>query len=315
MAASAALRPEVATLLDHLRAQRFSGAEQLLEALATANARDDEGRNIFHQVTAEAREEMIKPEEEAVWLVRLNLWCDRSPESYAPFLMRGYFYVGYAWEARGTSWGANVPGAAWKLFEDRLAQAEADLRRAHTLAPKLAGALRELMVVARGRSEPEMLERWFTEGVAAQPDNMDLYFERLESLKAKWGGSHEAMFAFARRAVLEHPDDPMFGLLVVNSHLELANRTDSTHHKKYFVQPKVWQEVRELLERILAKYPRSFRNHNRMALYAFYGEDYARSRQEFEAVGDHWEPDVWVTQDYFKCIRDDVMKRTQHAVP
>jgi len=98
----------------------------------------------------------------------LDEWCSKQPESHIPWLLRGIFYIHYAWHIRGGGWAKDVSKGAWPKFEAMLEQARADLERSYRLNPNDPNSSCNLLIVARGLSYPrEKMEEYFQNATSA----------------------------------------------------------------------------------------------------------------------------------------------------
>lgn len=114
-------------------------------------------------------------------------------------LLRGWFAVHAAWDARGSDVFRNVPDHAWPVFYTRLALAEAhaaEAVRAGSNEPAVVGIMMRVGVGLHG--DAEELNQWFAHGVAIEPGDRWWYEAKLDWLLPKWLGSREEALAFAR---------------------------------------------------------------------------------------------------------------------
>ena len=76
-------------------------------------------------------------------LPALDAWVAVTPDSFAPYLARGYHWVHAAYSLRGSKFAAQTPKADLGAMRDALVKGLADLDRALALRPRLVTALRE----------------------------------------------------------------------------------------------------------------------------------------------------------------------------
>ena len=106
--------------------------------------------------------------------------------------------------------------------------------------------------LSKGQKE---LRRRFDEAHACQPFRPDVCAQMIQGLGAKWGGSHEKMYEFARWIeVSADPASPARGALVL-SHLEWALYEDDVQSADHFKTEAVRYEVEASAERFLAATP------------------------------------------------------------
>lgn len=135
----------------------------------------------------------------------LDEWADNST-SFAPWLARGTHLAAVAGAQRGTRWAADTSGGEFAEMRATLPVALQNLERALELRPKLVAArarevwVRKLMADAFG----------FQEAVRLADESCPTCFLHraavMRALQPRWGGSYDAMRAYAQRApVAQHP--------------------------------------------------------------------------------------------------------------
>lgn len=182
-------------------------------------------------------------------------WVGWDSSSSLPPLVRGAMRILWAWEARGSGWAKDVSDEAADVFAERLALAEDDLATAarrdeHDPTP-LEGLIRVAAATSADRRDIEAL---FLEGNRRDPLNYPLCERMLWSLLWKWGGSHRAMFRFARAVFKQAPEGRPVKALLARAHFErrLAFKQERDAHGKagdgvlgrwYFRNPLVRREL------------------------------------------------------------------------
>lgn len=178
----------------------------------------------------------------------IRVWHDDAGTAafHASMLMaRGA--IREAWRVRGGQTANQVAREAWPVFMSQLGHADDLLEQAVRLRPQHAEPLAWRLITARGlQLGPDELQRRFAQLTAAAPLHLSGHLVMLESLKAKWGGSHEAMFAFARQHGERAPEGHVMAGLVVYAHWEMRNLrywADDERANDYFKQPEVGREL------------------------------------------------------------------------
>jgi hypothetical protein len=201
-------------------------------------------------------------------------------------LLRGQFSIYYAWDARGNGLAAAVTPEGWRLFGDRLREAEEALERAWLLDGSCPLAATLMITVARGREHPrERMEVWFRRALRADPDCYHACLLKLLYLEPKWHGSREEMLAFAREAVRTGNGESGLPLLLPYAHRTLASYAASPQ-SYYSAAPTVWQDIRAGYEAYLAKHPGSRAVRSWYAKEAYFCGRYREAHQQFERLGD-----------------------------
>jgi hypothetical protein len=166
-----------------------------------------------------------------------------------PYLIKGNFYLDYAWEARGKGWAGEVTKDGWKLFGDRLDIAGEALDRAWKKDPSLPetplAGLRLELGAGRGR---EQMELWYQRALTFPQDRYDAVRQKLWYLQPRWYGSEEECLAFAREVV---KSDRFYGqtpLHLYHTHESLAAYVKSSR-PNYWTEPQVWPDIVASFER------------------------------------------------------------------
>lgn len=185
------------------------------------------------------------------WPTWVDQWVDDHPQDAGARLFRAWRYVAYAWEARGGGTASTVDGNAWSLFFSRLEAADADLSVAADLAPDDAGPWVLMVTTARGRQLgiAEMRRR-FVEAERRWPFHALASRNALQGVAAKWGGSHEMMFDFARAMSSRAPTGSAIHALIPNAHLEFWLQEQNN---AYWKSSLVRQEIVEAGRRALSE--------------------------------------------------------------
>ena len=145
---------------------------------------------------------------------------EKGQDSFLPWLMRGWFLVKWAWDARSRRTIDQVSRNAYAEFRKRLALANADLRRALTMSThgEIYAALIKVSV-GEEWSDEDALNLFQASLGGCSPLHWDVWTSRLTKVTEKWGGSHEEMFAHARNA-RQAPEGHYLHALTALAHCE-----------------------------------------------------------------------------------------------
>lgn len=149
----------------------------------------------------------------------LDEWLRERPEDATARALLAQFYVVHGWELRGGTFEAqNI-----ERFLAALDDAEAAARRAAELDPGDPTPHAVLVTLARGQQvDREEFERRLDGLLELSPRHRAGHEQALQYLCAKWFGSPEEMFAFAREGTARARAGDALGLLIVTAHLEHA---------------------------------------------------------------------------------------------
>ncbi|MFT4178523.1 MAG: hypothetical protein QM612_03545 [Thermomonas sp.] len=124
-------------------------------------------------------------------------WLQAKPDSPYALTARGNYHSGKAGRARGGKWASETPR---ENLREMTAQYELALplyRKAVAIDPRFIEAWNSMLVLAYRDSRAELEQEAFKAANAIDPGCQDLVDTRMTSLQPRWGGSYEAMLAYA----------------------------------------------------------------------------------------------------------------------
>ena len=173
----------------------------------------------------------------------LDAWKRDSPRSAYAYAASGYAYVQMAFDARGEQYIANTPQSSIDAMDKLLTQADADLRHAIELDPRVTPAY-TAMVNAGGLS----LGRTYgldaaRHGLAIAPDNYAIYDMQMWLDQPKWGGSLMAMKHLADQAQAHAKGNPLLILLQSRQPFYEANNCECEKDIELAAYPAALDQV------------------------------------------------------------------------
>jgi len=200
-------------------------------------------------------------------------------------LEHGRFLTDYAWDARGSGWANSVTQEGWKLFNERLTQARAELERVRDGYPLSWQARKCLIPVAMGLNLPRQYAMdQFEAAVAICPTDFEAYGAMMYYLEPRWHGSLQELLSFGRRCAKTELYGTRIPALLAQAHWELASygtnegEDDSALARcevlgRYFKRPEVWQEVEPVLRRTTQENQDDFRDLSYFLMIAYCRKD------------------------------------------
>jgi len=169
-------------------------------------------------------------------------WVTESPTSRSVTRL-GAAYTRDAWALRGRKIAEHVDENAWEGFFGGLQQAEATLQHAATLNPSDAEPWVAMLKTARGlqMSNDDVHDR-FQQAHSRQPFHPGACRQLLQTLCAKWVGTHEEMFAFARWVHEHAPADSAARDALSVAHFEFV-LAEGLKPSEYFTRAEVQAEL------------------------------------------------------------------------
>jgi hypothetical protein len=232
-------------------------------------------------------------------------WVAAKPGSSLPMLFRGAHGINWAWEARTSDRAKYVKEEAWQLFHSRLVEADRDLARAAALDDRDPAPHAMSETVARGLSLGQAeVKRRFEQAHSRYPLYGPACTMALQGLARKWGGSHAAMFDFARWAAGQAPDGHSVHKLIALAHIEMWMDFDQAESRRtYFLAEPVKQEVMAAARRSILS-PNYGRNGTVLSwlernIFAFCFRlmgDYGAQLEQMRLIGPHVTGEPWFYQ-------------------
>jgi hypothetical protein len=213
-----------------------------------------------------------------------------EPDSTLPLLIRGARAVSWAWDARGGGLGDTIPPDVVRVWFARLQLAEDCLAEVVERDPGNAEAWHYLVTLGRARQLP-LEERWrrFHRLIEINPAHLYGHTQMLNNLMAKWSGSTEAMFDFARSRAAACPGTHV-PVLIAQAHIEHRWRTGG----------REWLERDEVAAELHAAAHQSFWHDgyenslvtpivwNNFAYTLTYARHFKPAWNIYEAIGEDW---------------------------
>jgi hypothetical protein len=216
------------------------------------------------------------------------------PHDSALLLLKGYFYIEYAWEARGNGFAQSVAQNGWGLFGERLNVAETALNEAWKLNPHDARIARRMITLELGQGRGrKRMELWFQRAMELDPDYYDACNAKLHYLKPQWYGSKEEMLEFASECLNSTNWGGHVPLIVIDFHEYFSKSYNSKEARKvYFKRPEVWSDIKQAFDKFFRFNPRETSWHHNYALYAYLAQQWDDLNRELPLLGK-------VNYDYF----------------
>ena len=181
----------------------------------------------------------------------LRKYLEVCPQSAHAFTVNGCNHIHWAWQARTGGRADGVSDKQWDLFYERLDSAGNLLHRAIELNKNNAEAYSYLIMQAMGLGEDsDDIFPLFTSLKIKQKQHVIGHTHMLYSLTDKWGGSHEAMFSFARNTFNNIEAGNPLAVLIAQAHIEMWSELDDEDEASALV----YMSSKEVREELIAAY-------------------------------------------------------------
>lgn len=229
-------------------------------------------------------------------------WDAAEPHAQLPALIRGAHAIRWAWWARGGAYASETTSAQFRIFHRRLLLAQAYLTEATTRNADDPTAWAQLITCGMGLSL-DLEHAWhaFREATARQRWHIGAHQAMLTVLCAKWQGSHEEMFRFARETASTAPPETGLASLVADAHVELwlALERDADDSQGYLRRPEVVADLHaaagaSIRHPAYRRRPGWQGDLNRFATAFWLAEQYDPAAEIFDVLSDlcghrHWQ--------------------------
>jgi hypothetical protein len=202
-------------------------------------------------------------------------WAERYPNSTTAHIGYAAALTAHAWYFRGDGPASAVRDQDWAPFRDYLEKARVYLMEHADDAHTDPQWYTEMLVIARGQGWPEeAYMNLVSDGLKRHPYFYPIYFSALRNLLPKWGGSIEAIDAFALAAVKytkEEEGQGMYARIYWSAYqIEFGN--------ELFSRTKVdWSRMSVGIDDVLARFPAQW-NINNFAHFACLAGDREKAR-------------------------------------
>ncbi len=205
-------------------------------------------------------------------------------------LLRGEFWMNYAWESRGTALAQDVSKEAFNTMGKRMEVAEEAFNEAWQARPGTAKAATQLIDVDRATGgDRANMELWFDRAMKADGDNYVACLAKLIWLNPKWHGNFDDMLAFGRACRDTKNWRTGITLLGAESHLNYAMLLlfkDPKEQAKYLARPEVWSDIQSIYDESLKHFPDDAVVRSKYAMIAYWSSHLPEAGEQFKAVGD-----------------------------
>ncbi len=151
---------------------------------------------------------------DAVQSRQVDAWIAARPASAFAQLAAGRRDLGHAWRARGEQVRSQTNDAQLALMRKRAERAREHFERALALDPGLVAAYEAQVMLALPIGDRALAEGALAAALAIEPRLFGVREQYLLGLTRRWGGSREAMDAFAQQAQARAGENPRLAVLL-----------------------------------------------------------------------------------------------------
>jgi hypothetical protein len=209
------------------------------------------------------------------------------PSDASLYLLKGTFYKDYAWHGRGGSYADKVTDEGWRLFAERLDEAEKALGKAWELNPRDERIACKMISVELGQGKGRRrMEMWFKRATDLNPNYYDAFEAKRYYLEPKWHGSPEDMLEFGRQCVNSEKWGGHVPLILRDAHESLVKYLEKSEQADYWKRPEVWKDIKASFEKFFTLNPEEKGWRHNYALYAYRAEQWDDLNRQLPLLGE-----------------------------
>ena len=208
-----------------------------------------------------------------------------------------------AWAARGNGSASTVTEEGWKQFEAHMEHANQALLGRADAGKADPNWWCEMLARAREHSwPPQRYSALASAAVQAFPQNQDIYRAIGLKLVPQWGGSWQALAAFADEAVARTQETE--GQIL---YARIYSNVSGYFDPGFLTRPEGnWPKVRAGFEELVARYPESW-NLNTFARFACNAGDKTTTQRILARIDDAVVPSAWTNRAMYSRCRNWAM--------
>jgi hypothetical protein len=209
----------------------------------------------------------------------LKEWIVKQPTSATAHVALANALTSYAWYARGSDWGSNVPEEGWKPFQERAKQAKQSLDDVAGITSKCPRATAEYSTVSLALDTDQ--DSLVQMGNACHKNWPNYYFADMQiayALTPKWGGGQGDCEKYIEKRANQiggRKGDEFYALLIAG----LASSLDDIYQPG---SPAHWSRVKAGFKNLFQEYPKSVQLRTMYLEQALYAKDEATAKSSFD---------------------------------
>jgi hypothetical protein len=228
----------------------------------------------------------------------LQKWSTANPTSITARVALAEAYTSYAWHARGDGMGDTVTDNGWKLFGQRIDQARMTLEDASSLPSRCPEWYSAMLLVARAQGwDIDKVTELLKKAAAFAPDYYYNYRSLAVYMLPKWEGQDGDASRFA-----EDSANRVGGAQGDILYFQIATGIVCACDEPEFIRMS-WPRLQKGYEALEKQYGASVSMLNTFALMATKNGDSVAADAVFKRIGDNFDKEEWVTQDFFNQMK------------
>lgn len=235
------------------------------------------------------------------WQEKFQKWRALYPNSDVATLAEAFYWLEYAWVARGSGYANTVSDEGWRRFSMRQQKAKALLDSIPQKQRTPSWYVCMLRLAQNLEMPDEEHNKLYGEAITAFPGSTSVYFRQAIDYLPRWGGSAELWEQFAAESIKKAGKvDPLKGdaLYTQIVYMLLIDWGESDYSK---VDSEKLHKGFDAMRKLYPKDPTIDAMEARLALAM---ENYALARQVFKTIGPVIDIGVWNSKRNFIKMRE-----------
>jgi len=229
----------------------------------------------------------------------LQKWTSANPKSTTANVALAQAYLNFAWHARGDGFSDTVTESGWRLFGQRVGKAKAILDAASSLSEKCPQWYLSMFQVARAQGwDIERSTQLLRQATASFPEYYYFYGSLAGYMLPKWGGEEGDAANFAQQSA-DREGGTKGDILYFRIGERLVCSCDEPEFRRLS-----WARLQKGYQALEKEYGASDSDLNVLALMATKNNDSVIADAAFKRIGDHYDIEKWMTDDFFKQMKN-----------
>jgi hypothetical protein len=228
-------------------------------------------------------------------------WAKKLPKSPAPQIRIAKTFVTAAWQIRGTGLASTVTEDQWKRYGALIRKAGAVLMECKSYCDADPEWYEEVIrIMSFGHTDPRELALIFSEGFKKFPEYAPIYWQMAIALSPKWGGSTQAVEAFASEVSSKFPKgeaDAVYARL----YTEIISGSSAFWSSQMSELKVSCERLIKGHDQIVSRYPTNY-NYNTAALISRQCGNKDATKKFLEKIGNNADLTVWSASDFADTV-------------
>lgn len=221
----------------------------------------------------------------------LKKWREAYPSSINAKIASAVASIDYAWDARGSDFANTVTSSGWKLFGERILQADEFLQEALPEAKKCPVFWSTSILVARAANKPHHETLKLAEAsLALDPLNAPSYIQTCIYLLPRWHGNPGEWQAWLNKNIPEKGEAS--DMLYARVACSMAKYPDREDQSPFSPEGLSWARTQKGMRLLCSAFPESTSLRSYFLLLSYYARDRERAHEAQDLMKFSYDP--WI---------------------